>query len=86
MSDTIECDACGEEKPAEGHEMVVIDSTYVDGMLVSEDREPVCADCIYDAEESQVERALDARAWAQYDKWEARHSSACEGLRPTSKE
>ena len=79
-----ECDNCHEEKPYTEGEMVVVDVTRVDGMVVSEDAEFVCADCIINAEEAQLERQIEAREWRGYDRWEeqARNgvsSSTCKG-------
>ena len=68
-----DCIACGEEKPVDGGEEVVIDRTYVDHMLVSEDSEFVCADCVSVAEEAQVERQLESRYWRGYNEFSRRY-------------
>lgn len=66
-----DCAACEETKPVEGGDMVVTYTTRVDGFVVSEDSEFVCADCLGIAEEAQLDRQLSAREWAGYDRWES---------------
>jgi hypothetical protein len=67
-----ECAGCHEMKPEKGGESVVTHTHRIDGQAVAQDTEWVCADCIAGAEESQLDRQLEAREWAGYDAWEAR--------------
>jgi len=74
-----ECAACNEEKPLEGGKEVTVHTHRVDGQAVGVDTEWVCADCIDEAEDAQVERQLEARQWRGYDRWE---SEARRGVTP----
>ena len=67
------CQMCDEEVDVKDGEMVVIDRTYVDHMLVSEDQEFVCNRCIEEAEEAQVERSLSSRYWAGHEDFRRRY-------------
>ena len=67
------CQMCDEEVDVKDGEMVVIDRTYVDHMLVSEDQEFVCGNCIDQAQEAEVDRALESRYWSGYHEFRSRY-------------
>lgn len=64
-ADLAECDACGEMKPEEGglHHKGIVHAAMID----PPDESWICADCIYHAEEAQLDRALEARDNLYYE-------------------
>lgn len=61
VEDTAYCELCDEDKPLATGEDVVVDRTYVDHMLVSEDTEWLCRDCLDEAEEAELDWQLRRR-------------------------
>ena len=51
-----ECLGCGEMADPELGEMVVVGQTWVDHMMVSEEREFLCSVCVEAAEEASMEQ------------------------------
>lgn len=76
--DMAQCEACGEEKPAEDGESVVVYTHRIDGRAVAEDYEWVCRSCLDEAEDAATDRLIAAREWRDYDKWEERATMGIE--------
>ena len=67
----MECDSCGEEKPAEGAQAIHVGSTFVDHMEVSQEHEDFCADCFADWRQALEEAEIDRheRNMGDHDPW-----------------